>query len=26
LVELGQIVAVGSSAKDPHKGYHLQAE
>jgi len=26
LVELGQIVAVGSSAKDPHKGYHLKAE
>jgi hypothetical protein len=25
-VELGQIVALGSSAKDPHKGYHLKAE
>jgi hypothetical protein len=26
LMELGQIVALGSSAKDPHKGYHLKAE
>ncbi len=26
LVELGQIVALGSSAKDPHKGYHSKAE
>lgn len=24
LVELGQLVAVGSSAKDPRKGYHLK--
>ncbi|NNM88469.1 MAG: winged helix-turn-helix transcriptional regulator [Phycisphaerae bacterium] len=24
LVEAGQVVAVGSSAKDPHKGYHLK--
>jgi ATP-dependent DNA helicase RecG len=24
LVELGEIIAVGSSANDPHKGYHLK--
>lgn len=24
LVELGHIIALGSSAKDPHKGYHLR--
>jgi ATP-dependent DNA helicase RecG len=24
LVELGQLVAIGSSAKDPRKGYHLK--
>jgi len=26
LVELGQIVALGSSAKDPRKGYHVKAD
>lgn len=24
LVELGQLVTIGSSAQDPHKGYHLK--
>jgi ATP-dependent DNA helicase RecG len=24
LVQAGQIVVVGSSAKDPHRGYHLK--
>ena len=24
LVELGQLVAIGSSTQDPHKGYHLK--